>query len=82
VAVQQVKDMLAFRAHATKEQKDRFLGVVETVWSPVSSFLNEYYQKPAVAGRGEKREPAQTATNTFKTMYHHIGQLEQQQGQK
>ncbi|RYY42429.1 MAG: hypothetical protein EOO06_21200 [Chitinophagaceae bacterium] len=78
LAVQQVKDMLAFRQHATKAQRERYLGVVETVWSPVSSFLNEYYGKPKVAGSSEKVDTVNTAANTFKAMYDQIGQIEKQ----
>ncbi|NTS43821.1 family 20 glycosylhydrolase [Flavisolibacter sp. BT320] len=78
LAVQQVKDMLGFRQHATKAQRERYLGVVETVWSPVSSFLNEYYGKPKVAGSGEKVDTVNTAANTFRAMYDQIGQIEKQ----
>lgn len=79
VAVQQVKDMRNFRQHATKEQRDRFLGIMETVWSPVSSFLNEFYGKQLQAAPpGRKIDPVNTASNTFKTMYEQIGNLEKQ----
>lgn len=45
VAVQQVKDMTAFRQHATKSMRDRYLGVMETVWTSVIHFFNEFYGK-------------------------------------
>lgn len=76
VAVQQVKDMSAFRQHATKEQRDRYLGIIETVWSPVSTFLNEYYGKPQPASGGDKVDPVNTAPNTFRAVYDQIGRLE------
>jgi hypothetical protein len=43
VAEVQVDDMLNFRATATPEMKDRYQGVVQTVWSGVSDFLEGYY---------------------------------------
>lgn len=45
VAVEQVSDMLRFRRAATPEMKDRFRGIVQTVWSGTGDFLNEFYNK-------------------------------------
>ena len=79
VAVQHVNNMVDYRQQSPKEMKGRFLGVMETVWSPVSSFLNEYYGKPqprqnvaAVASI----DTVNTQSNTFKAMYDQILQLE------
>lgn len=43
IAVQQVQDMHQFRVGSTTQMKYRFLGVMETVWSPASAFLREFY---------------------------------------
>ena len=45
VAVHQVKDMARFRQHATPEMKERFAGIIQTVWSNTESFMDEYYAK-------------------------------------
>jgi hypothetical protein len=45
VAVEQVNDMLHFRAAATPEMKDRFRGIIQTVWTGVDGFLKEFYSK-------------------------------------
>ncbi len=45
VAVQQVIDAVDFRKYSTTPMKERYLGVMETVWSSVSSFLSGYYGK-------------------------------------
>lgn len=42
LAVKQVNDMLSFRKDATRTMKDRFCGIVQTVWSGFDSFLKEY----------------------------------------
>ena len=45
VAVGQVDDMLRIRRAATPEMKDRFRGIVQTVWTGVDDFLKEFYNK-------------------------------------
>ncbi|MBD0279482.1 MAG: glycoside hydrolase, partial [Flavisolibacter sp.] len=72
VAVQQVKDMVAFRQHSTSHMKGRFLGVMETVWSSVSQFFDGYYgkqktTKPPTDTQGENT--VNTPWNTLKAMY-------------
>lgn len=47
IALKQVDDMIAFRRDATPEMKAKLLGIVETVWSPVTPFFNGYYSKQA-----------------------------------
>jgi len=41
--VAQVDDMARYRDQSTREMKDRFLGIVETTWSPTRFFLSGYY---------------------------------------
>lgn len=66
VALQQVKDMAEFRQSATGALKGRFLGVMETVWSPVTPFLNGYYEK----NKNSQQQPqVNTPWNTFRTMF-------------
>jgi hypothetical protein len=71
VAVQQVEDMVKFRASATREMKGRFLGMMHTVWSGPSDFLDGYYGRKTDPKAGEN-----TPWNTFKTMYAKIIGLE------
>ncbi|MGV3656453.1 MAG: family 20 glycosylhydrolase [Chitinophagaceae bacterium] len=73
VAVQQVKDMIEFRQAATKDMKGRFLGVMETVWSPVTPFFNGYYNKPTAQ---KEVDTINTPWNTFRAMYQYINQLQ------
>lgn len=40
---QQVADMLKFRQQSTAAMKNRFQGVVETVWAGAEDFLKQYY---------------------------------------
>ena len=42
LGVKQVNDMVSFRKDATKTMKDRFCGIVQTVWSGAENFLKEY----------------------------------------
>ena len=47
LAVKQANDMVAFRKDATKQMKDRFQGMVQTVWSGAADFLKEYEEAKA-----------------------------------
>ena len=47
-AVIQAQDMERFRKNATPELKDRYQGMMQTVWNGADSFLDEFYgKKPA-----------------------------------
>ena len=74
VAVQQVKDMLQFRQESPKGMQGRFLGVMETVWSPVTSFFNGYYNKQPL--QVKEAESGETPWHTFKAMYQYINQVQ------
>jgi hypothetical protein len=72
--VTQVDDMVRFRNASTAEMKPRFLGIVETTWSPAQVFLNSFY------GIGPKRpeRPAQergSASQCFKDVFQRIDAL-------
>jgi hypothetical protein len=70
VTAEQVKDMFSFRQSATAPMKERFYGVMETVWSSPSRFFTDYYSKQA----------SDTATsiapeNSFREMFNQISKL-------
>ena len=67
-AVLQAQDMLKFRDHSTPEMKDRFMGMVQTVWSGAGQFLNSYYGRRAETS-------ANTPVNCFKALYKEIQTL-------
>lgn len=64
-AVLQVQDMVKFREHSTPEMKERFLGMVQTVWSGAGQFLDSYY------GR-RKEDGTNTPVNCFRALYGEI----------
>jgi N-acetyl-beta-hexosaminidase len=43
VSVKQYKDMQDFRMDATDKMRERYLGVIQTIWSDAGNFLREYY---------------------------------------
>jgi len=47
VAVAQSADMSSYRASATSVMKDRYQGMMQTVWSDVGSFLDGFYGRTA-----------------------------------
>jgi hypothetical protein len=65
-AIMQVQDMLKFRSHSTPEMKDRFLGMMQTVWSGTEQFLDSFYGRKTEEGKN-------TPVNCFKAMFDEIG---------
>lgn len=45
VGVQQVADMANFRETATPEMKENYQGIIQTVWTGASNFIEGYYGK-------------------------------------
>ena len=43
VAVTQIEDTVRFRRSSTPEMRDRFAGVMQTIWSDTGDFLDRYY---------------------------------------
>jgi hypothetical protein len=71
VAVLQADDMVRFRLQSAPEMKDRFAGLVQTVWSPFGAFLKEYQD----AGEGSEVEK-NTPANCFKALFDHMTNLQ------
>jgi len=71
VAVAQLNQMLLYRENTTPEMKDRFAGVMQTVWSGAKSFMDQYYGRiPSENERGQDQ------IATFKALYEEIGKLD------
>jgi hypothetical protein len=65
IAVQQTRDMVRFRKSATPEMKERYMGMVQTIWSGAGQFMDNYYGvKPE---RGEYSQ-----VNCFKALFTEI----------
>lgn len=67
LAVRQAQDMVRFRASVTPEMKDRFQGMVQTVWSGAGQFLDEFY------GRKQEINPGNySQADTFRLLFQEI----------
>jgi hypothetical protein len=66
-AVQQAEDMARWRATATPPMKDRFQGMMQTVWSGVNGFLEKDY-----AGKGDPTN----SWNCFVALFDEINKSE------
>jgi hypothetical protein len=67
VAVLQADDMISFRRDATPQMKDKYLGMMQTVWSGAEGFMDGYYGKTKDEKAGEN-----TPWNCFRTLYDKI----------
>lgn len=69
-AILQVEDMVRFRQYSSKQMSDRFMGVMETVWSNTGTFLNGFYGRTTDEKSGEN-----TPWNCFRKMFERIEKL-------
>ncbi len=63
-AVTQAEDMVKFRQHATPEMKERYAGMVQTTWSPASSFIKNLHDES-----NTKPVEYNTEENCFRVLY-------------
>ncbi len=63
-AVLQLQDMIRFRKYSTKQMGERFLGVMQTVWSNTQIFLDGYYGRKTNPDAGEN-----TPWNCFRKLF-------------
>ncbi|MDP2888005.1 MAG: family 20 glycosylhydrolase [Bacteroidota bacterium] len=66
-AVKQTQDMFRFRASVTPEMKDRFQGMMQTVWSGAEQFMDEFYGR-----KTDEKQGVNTSSNCFKAMFAEI----------
>jgi len=66
-AIVQTQDMVRFRKYATPEMKDRYQGMMQTVWGGANKFLDEFYGK----------NPARTESESacFKALFSEINKV-------
>ncbi len=71
VAVDQLEATLMFRETSPPEMRDRFAGVMQTIWSGAGRFLDQFYgREDSVHRRGGD------AVETFKKLYDEIAAIE------
>ncbi|HCY42789.1 MAG TPA: glycoside hydrolase [Prolixibacteraceae bacterium] len=66
-AVKQTQDMFRYRASVTPVMKERFQGMMQTVWSGAEQFMDEFY-----GGKNETTPNGLSPANCFKTMFAEI----------
>jgi hypothetical protein len=71
VASAQLNDLLNYRQTATNAMRENYQGMVQTVWSDPTTFLEEFYGRKKDQNGGDN-----TAGNCFKVLYDGIKLLE------
>ncbi len=79
VAAAQAEDMVRFRKYATTLMKDRYYGMVQTVWSGSEAFLDGFYgvSSAEAANTVSSENKDFSAWNTFKALYSRMNELDQ-----
>jgi len=67
IAIKQTQDMYRFRASVTPEMKERFQGMMQTIWSGAGEFMDEFYDR-----KTNTKDGANTQANCFKAMFGEI----------
>jgi len=67
IAIKQTQDMYRFRASVTPEMKERFQGMMQTVWTGAGQFMDEFYGR-----KTNTKDGTNTQTNCFKAMFGEI----------
>lgn len=70
LAIKQTEDMISFRAASTREMQTHFKGMIQTVWSGATSFLDGFYGITKDEKAGDN-----TPWNSFRKMYERIDKI-------
>ena len=73
VAKEQLAQMLDFRANATPAMKDRFQGMIHTVWTDADAFMEVYY------GDKKNENPQGNQVACFNALFSEIANLSKKQ---
>ncbi|ACU61406.1 Glycoside hydrolase, family 20, catalytic core [Chitinophaga pinensis DSM 2588] len=70
----QLKDMLDFRSTSTPIMKDRYQGMMQTIWSGAEDFMDEYYGRkaPRAEQPGKPVDTLHTQSRCFRQLYDDI----------
>jgi N-acetyl-beta-hexosaminidase len=73
----QVEDMVKYRKYATNGMKDRYYGIMQTVWMPCGRFMDGYYGlQVEMAGRNkELAAKSITDWDSFRAMVKKVDEL-------
>lgn len=71
VTKEQLKMMIDFKQDATPEVKDRYQGMLQTIWTNSANFIEQFYGRTEVDSRR-----GGNYVETFKTLYDEINKLE------
>jgi len=77
VSVAQAEDMARWRKSATPQMKDRYFGMMQTVWSGPEAFLDGFYgmNTKASASSVSPKDKTFTPWDSFKALYKRMDEL-------
>lgn len=67
IAVRQTQDLFRYRTSVTPEMKDRFQGMVQTVWTGAGQFVDEFYGR-----KTDHEDGLNNQASCFKAMFREI----------
>lgn len=68
-AIEQMNNMITWRQNSNNQMSERFMGMMQTVWSDANIYLDQFY------GKLEVRNPEENSVVCFKELYEEMNQL-------
>jgi len=69
VAIEQMRNMITWRQNSTPHMSEKFMGMMQTVWSGADSFMDQFY------GKRTPRDPEKNTTICFKILFEELNKL-------
>ncbi len=60
--------MFDFKNNSTPETSEKYLGIMQTVWSSADSFIKDYYNPPEMEEKGSQTACFIAMTNAVKKL--------------
>jgi sarcosine oxidase delta subunit len=69
VAIEQMNNLIFWRQNSTSQMSEKFMGMMQTVWSGASSYMNQFY------GKSAPRNPEENSVTCFKELFEEMNKL-------
>ena len=69
VAIEQMNNLISWRRNSTSQMSEKFMGMMQTVWSGTDAFMDQFY------GKSAPRNPEENSVTCFKELFGEMHKL-------